>query len=489
MAKNYGVNHLHEKTISEQTPMSKTKTFILVNRISLAITICSVCLCLPAVSAQASDRPHVVIFVSDDMGWNDVGYHGGNIHTPNIDRLAKEGMQLDRFYVHPICSPTRTAMMTGRSPARFGITSPLGGDRAVPTDEHFMPESFQNAGYQTFMVGKWHLGAVGDEFSPQSRGFDHFYGFRGGAIDYYTHTAQGQLDWQRNGKPLEESGYSTDLFAAEVVRLIERRERSKPVFLYVAFNAPHGPTQAPDELIRKYAYSSRRGKMGSYAAAVDSMDQAIGKILDALRRERMTENTLAMFFCDNGGKGSKGGREQSVNSNGLNLRGGKGELLEGGIRVPAVIRWPGVIRSGTRCQQMISALDLLPTLTAAAAIPTGTSKPLDGLDMWPAISSGEQLPRRPIIIAGQRGSFAAIDDSLKLIRDAGGVQLYDVRRDPIETNNLAGQRPEDVARLEAAFSSLQGLTTQRGPRRDRSRDVGRISRLPPIRKQPRRPSQ
>lgn len=405
-----------------------------------------------AQAAAESDRPHVVIFVSDDMGWNAVGYHGSNIRTPSIDRLAREGMQLDRFYVHPICSPTRTAMMTGRSPARFGITSPLGGSEGVPTDERFLSEAFQDAGYQTFIVGKWHLGAVGDAYSPQARGFDHFYGCRGGVIDYYTHVGGGQLDWQRNGKPIEEAGYSTDLFAAEAVKLINHRNTAKPVFLYVRFNAPHGPVQAPNDLVQQYAAKGGARRDNSYAAAIDSMDQAIGKILNAIEQQGMTKNTLVLFFCDNGGKDA-GGRSQG----GLALRGGKGELLEGGVRVPAVIRWPGQIPSGTNCKQMISDLDLLPTLTSAAGIPMNSQKPLDGTDMWPAIRSDTTVSRPAVLIAGQRGEFAVIQDPLKLIHGADGDALYDIRQDPTESIDLAAARPQDVTRMKTTLEPFAKL--------------------------------
>ena len=407
------------------------------------------------VAAEQTDRANVVIFVSDDMGWNDVGYHGSKVQTPNIDRLAAEGMQLDRFYVHPICSPTRTAMMTGRSPVRFGITQPLGGSRGVPLDERFMSQAFQDAGYQTFAVGKWHLGAVGDAYSPQARGFDHFYGCRDGAIDYYAHTFKGKLDWQRNGETLEEEGYSTDLFAAEAVRLIENRDRSKPVFLYLPFNAPHGPVQAPDVLIEKYRAMGGRDRANSYSAAIDAMDQAIGRVLDALDREGMAADTLALFFCDNGSKNTSD--SGSGGEGGLTLRGGKGSLLEGGVRVPAVLRWPNVIQPGVKCEEMVSVLDLLPTLTAAVGIPHLNDKPLDGFDRWPAIMENKKAPRGPVVIAGQGGQFALIEDPLKLIHSADGDQLYDVREDPTESTDLAKAQPDDVARLKAALQPFAGF--------------------------------
>ncbi len=416
-------------------------------RTSLLLALASL---LTADLAQASSQPNVLIIVADDMGWNDVGYHGSKIQTPNIDRLAKEGMQLERFYVHPVCSPTRTAMMTGRSPARFGITNPLGGDRGVPLDERFMSSAFQTAGYQTFAVGKWHLGAVGDDYSPLRRGFDHFYGFRNGFIDYYAHTFEAELDWQRDGVALKEDGYSTDLLAAEAVRVIEKCDRVKPMFLYLPFNAPHDPVQAPEALIEKYRSLGGRDRSNIYAAAIDVMDQAIGRVLAALEKEGMTKNTLVLFFCDNGAKSISVVQGEG----GLALRGSKGSLLEGGVRVPAVLRWPDVIPPGSRCEQMISALDLLPTLTAAVGIPHGSEKPLDGFNVWPAIRANKVMARSPLVIAGSRGQFAVLDDPLKLITGADGAELYHVRNDPTESHNLADAQAAEVARLKTAAESI-----------------------------------
>jgi arylsulfatase A-like enzyme len=414
-----------------------------------------------------ASKPNVVILVSDDMGWNDVGYHGGKVETPNIDRLGAEGIELDRFYVFPICSPTRTAMMTGRSPIRFGIKRPIGGRGGVPADEHFLPKAFQTAGYQTFMVGKWHLGKGGEAYAPRSRGFDHFYGFRGGVIDYYKHTGQGGLDWQRNGESLEEEGYSTDLFAAEAVKLLKNRDRNQQVFLYVPFNAPHGPTQAPKKLIEKYEKLGSDRRTASRLAAIDSMDQAIGKILATLDEEGMTNDTLTMFFCDNGGPGS---RERAANPNrpqsrrrgavagaaNAPLRGGKGRVFEGGIRVPAVLRWPGVIEPGAKTEQLISAVDLLPTLAAAVGIPHGNDKPLDGFNMWPAIHEDKSVERGVVVIAGS-GTLAVLRDPWKLIQLESEIALYNVVDDPSETTDLSEKEPDIVAALKAALLPYEAM--------------------------------
>ncbi len=250
--------------------------------------------------------------------------------------------------------------------------------------------------------------------------------------------------------------------------MIKSRDTSKPVFLYVPFNAPHGPTQAPEALVRKYATSGGRGRTTSYAAAIDAMDQAIGMILSTLEQEIMTKDTLVLFFCDNGARVSG---KRPGDSGGLALRGGKGDLLEGGVRVPAVLRWPGVIQRGVRCEQIASVLDLLPTLTAAAGIEHANVKPLDGSNVWPAIRKNEVDQRDPVVIAGQRGEFAILQDPLKLIHSADGPRLYDVREDPTESRNLAPNQPEDVARLESALEPFTQFVPQR-PRRRRDRPDG-----------------
>lgn len=415
-------------------------------------------------------QPNIVLFVSDDMGWNDVGYHGSKVETPYIDSLVEEGLELDRFYVHPICSPTRTALMTGRSPARFGITGPLSNERGVPLEEHFMSESFQQAGYQTFLVGKWHLGAVGEEYAPRSRGFEHFYGHRNGMIDYYEHTHRGELDWERNGEPIEEEGYSTDLIADESVRLLRDREPDRPVFLYVPFNAPHGPFQAPDDLTAKYENRGLAGREAIRFASIESMDRAIGKILETLEEEKLAANTLVMFFCDNGAKGD--GKKASSDEDELRLRGGKGQLYEGGIRVPAVIRWPLQIQPGSKSDAFVSVLDLFPTLAFAANVQVLSDSPLDGTNRWAALQS-DTIIEEPIIIAGGRGSYAVIQAPLKLVSGPNGLELFDIRQDPTESKNLAGAQPESVSRLKSILESQSYANPAEGSTKKRKGKSGK----------------
>ncbi|MGH9663436.1 MAG: sulfatase-like hydrolase/transferase, partial [Bryobacteraceae bacterium] len=194
-------------------------------------------------------RPNVLILLADDLGWHDVGYHGSEIRTPNIDRLASQGARFEHAYAFPICSPTRSGLMTGRSPMRlgFGYTVIRPWSRyGVPVEERFMPQAFRDAGYQTAITGKWHLGHAYRKFLPRARGFDHAYGFLNGNIDYFTHEREGGLDWNRDGTSVRESGYSTFLFGDEAIRWIGQRDKTRPFFIYVAFNAPHAPLQAPE---------------------------------------------------------------------------------------------------------------------------------------------------------------------------------------------------------------------------------------------------
>ena len=419
---------------------------------------------VPAQSTATSPKPHIVMFVSDDMGWNEVGYHGSKIATPHIDGLAKEGVQLDRFYVHPICSPTRTALMTGRSPARFGITGAIGRG-VVPLDEHFMPQTFQKAGYQTFMVGKWHLGERSDDYAPNARGFDHFFGFHGGGINYYTTNGSRARGWFRNGQSVAPQGYSTDLLADEAIKLLKNRNKKKPIFLYLPFNAPHQPAQASERLLEKYRKLGFFGRRVGQAGAIEAMDAAIGRVLATIEAEGISKETLVMFFCDNG---SGGGRRGSTALPGqLALRGGKGSVLEGGIRVPAVLRWPGVIRASTKCNQLISAQDLFPTFAAAAGIKPANQKPFDGVNCWPAIVKNKLIKRPPAIVAGPFGDFAVLHDQWKLTWGQGQISLYNVKDDPIESKDVTLNHPETAANLAdtlAPFIKLNMSDQERGVR-------------------------
>ncbi|WP_062259962.1 sulfatase-like hydrolase/transferase [Endozoicomonas arenosclerae] len=442
-----------------------------------------------------SEQPNILLIVADDLGWADVGFHGAEIETPSLDQLAREGAQLDRFYVAPTCSPTRAALMTGRDPMRLGVayaTVMPWSNFGVKPDEKFMSEAFQSAGYQTGIFGKWHLGNAQEAYTPQKRGFDYFYGHLNTEVGYYPpYNVQGGKDFQRNGKtiPENETGYETDMVSSELSRWIKERDKDKPFFAYLPYLAPHTPLEAPQSLIAKYKHlkddkttslpTAKGVKKDStnvrpvYAAMVDAMDQGIGRILKTLDEEGLADNTIVMFFSDNGGPiyGGAGAKN-------LPLRGGKGNTFEGGIRVPSVIRWPEKINAGQTIEDIITVMDIFPTLSAAASIKTGNTRPLDGKSMLPALLGKPVPPRKDLVFFTSetpiRNSFSltAFNDDWKLVQQIkqGFTQtevknhLFKIHEDPYEKNNLAEKHPEVVARLSQSINTWRMLYPLNGIR-------------------------
>jgi arylsulfatase A-like enzyme len=412
----------------------------------------------PPTSQAAAPQPNVVILLADDLGWADVGYHGSEIETPSIDRLAREGVQLDRFYAAPICSPTRAALMTGRDPLKLGIAY----DQIHPwynaglsPGEHTLADVFRSAGYQTGLVGKWHLGHTLAHQVPNAQGFDHFWGHLHTNTDFFTHKREGAHDLQLNGKSVyEPNEYLTHLEAREAVRFIVERDPSRPFFLYVPFTAPHSPMQAPEATIEKYEALPNELNRRVYAAMVDEMDQAVGRILDTLDKEGLADNTVVLFVSDNGGSTQFGG----VNTP---LRGEKGQTWEGGIRVVAAMRYPGKLEAGSRMAQMMTVMDVLPTLAAAAGVKVEPTSQLDGQDMWPALATGKTIPRQsPVGFVSEIPlpgliHTAIFDGPWKLVQVLREKQtetqlrtfLFKVADDPNEENDLADANPEVVERM------------------------------------------
>ena len=416
------------------------------------------------VKSRASDAPppNIIILLADDLGWADVGYRGSDIQTPNLNRLVKEGMRLERFYVTPFCTPTRAALMTGRDPIKLGVAHSVlmaWDNGGVAPEEHFMPESFKAAGYQTAMVGKWHLGHTLEQHTPNARGFDHFYGHFNTDVDYFSHSFAKGHDFQENGQSVTHKGeYATDVHGNQAARYItELRDPNKPFFLYVPFLAPHSPMQAKEEDIAKYPkridLPSREQR--TYAAMVDSMDQAIGQILDALDAQGLRENTMVLFFSDNGGFYNFGADNKP-------LRGQKLTPFEGGVRVNALLRWPEVIPPETVNDKVISVLDLLPTLTKAAGIEARHEKPIDGLDRWDAIlGKGEKDRGAPLFFTSNLTlynffQYGVLDGPWKLYQKVDHqrrvteveTMLFNVWDDPNETQDISAQYPEQVQRLQ-----------------------------------------
>jgi len=413
-------------------------------------------------------RPNIVILLADDLGWADVGFHGGEIQTPNLNRLAIESLEINRFYSCPVCSPTRSSLMTGRSPMRTGISYTVirpWSNYGLPLEERTMPQAFQEAGYETAMAGKWHLGHADARFLPGARGFQHSYGHLNGAIDYYTHEREGGLDWHRNGKSLKEEGYSTELIGNEAVARIRGRDRSRPLLLYVPFNSPHTPLQAPQFLIDKYG-KLPNNRRRTFAAMVDSMDTQIGKILSALEEERIAANTIVMFFSDNGGPTGQG----ALNTP---LRGGKGSTWDGGMRVPTLLRYPGKLKAGAKSAQVATAQDVFPTLAAAAGVKPGNRLAFDGRNLWPQLTSGSSLEREDLFFTVENQAsifFAVYCGPWKLVRElssSGGKEdnhLFRIADDPNEGDNLAHAHPGVVRDLVQRIEQWRRLYPANGVR-------------------------
>ena len=398
---------------------------------------------LAAQTVEGTDtRPNILVFLSDDMGWGQPGFNGGTeVATPNMDRLANEGVKLTQFYVQPVCSPTRASLMTGRYAWKNGmeLRTEIAASNGMLLDERTIAEALRDAGYATWMVGKWHLGQWRQEHLPLQRGFDHHYGFYSARVDSFTLRRAVILDWHRNGRPVVESGYSTFLLADEAVQLIERHEGNRPFFLYMAFGAVHVPHDAPDEYIVEYLHLSHYKQRAMLAA----MDVAMGQVMDALDRKGVLDNTLIVFLNDNGGLVEAGGNEP--------YRGLKGSYFEGGIRVPAALRWPGHIPSGSESDALLHVVDLFPTFARLAGAASVAGLPLDGLDAWETIAEGAESPREEVVHSLdviRVGDWKLIEqDALYYSSTSEAPRLYNINEDPYEETNLADSEAEKITEL------------------------------------------
>lgn len=414
---------------------------------------------LEAAAKPPTERPNIVYIVSDDQGWKDVGFHGSDIRTPNIDRLAEGGARLEQFYAQPMCTPSRAALMTGRYPHRYGLQTlviPSAGAYGLPTDEWLLPQALKEAGYQTAIVGKWHLGHADRKYWPRQRGFDYQYGPLLGEIDYFTHSAHGVRDWFRNNMPIKEDGYVTQLLGEDAVSLIEKHDPKKPLFLYLAFTAPHAPYQAPQAYLDQYK-SLTDPAQRAYAAMLTTMDDEIGRVVHALDARKMRDNTLIVFQSDNGGPrsakftGEVDMSKSTIPADNGPYRDGKGSLYEGGTRVVALANWPGHIKPGSIVDQPIHMVDMYPTLTRLAGAPLDKNKPLDGMDVWATISEGAPSPRDEFIYGVEPFRAAVRKGDWKLVWQAtlpSRVELFNLAQDPAEAVNLADKNPQKVAELQ-----------------------------------------
>lgn len=396
-------------------------------------------------------HPNIIFVLVDDMGYGDVPYNGGDIATPTLDRIAASGVVLSRNYAYPICSPTRAALLTGRSPLEFGIDGPMADTAGLPTDVKLMPEYLKDLGYQTFMVGKWHLGLGETAYHPYARGFDYYYGHLGGYIDFYTKVYQGGYDWQRNGTSLREEGFATDLKTADAVRVIKARDATAPFMLYLSYNAPHTPLQTLPQPTGLNA--GLDGDRKVYGEMVTNFDAGIGAVIDTLSEEGILQDTIIVFSSDNGGLLTAGA------SNGV-LRGGKGGALEGGMRVPGMIWWPGTVEGGRTLDQMIAMHDWLPTLLEAIGDDPNRIENVYGQSMWPAILDNTVVERAPTTI-GVNNNMAVFKGPWKLTshtpRGANqqtSVGLYNIEQDPLEAVDLKDAHPDIFAELSEIKNAL-----------------------------------
>ncbi len=404
-------------------------------------------------------QPNILIIVADDLGWNDVGYHGSEVRTPTIDKLANEGIEFDKFYVCTACSPTRASLLTGRYPSRLGILTPLGDPAGLPAGTITLAKLLKQKGYDTGISGKWHLGAV-PEGRPMNYGFNSSYGYLRGQLDPYTHLYKnGDRTWHRNDQLINEEGHVTDLITKEAIRFIEKpRAKDIPFFLYVAYSVPHYPLDEPGKWVNKYKGQIENKSRRMFAAAVTHMDHSIDLLLSALQKKGMAENTLILFVSDNGGQKSwysatqYGGKfaAHDVLGNNLPLRDWKLSLYEGGIRVPALLYWPGKVKH-QQITKDINIIDIFPTLAQIAGVKIKDEWDIEGINFWPVIEgqklSGNRLMywRTDEFIAVKKGEWKLIH--LNENPEEGNDELYNVITDPYEEKNIAQQYPEKVKEL------------------------------------------
>jgi arylsulfatase A-like enzyme len=402
-----------------------------------------------------AEKPNIIVILADDMGYADAGFNGGqDIRTPHLDAIAKGGAVLKACYAQPVCSPTRSALMTGRYPFRTGIYTVIRPHApwGLKLGEFTLPQALKSAGYETAIAGKWHLGEFEDAYKPTRRGFDHQYGMYFGMIDHFTHLRGPLFDWQRDDRPCHDEGYSTHLIAREACRMIREKKADRPLFLYLPFSAVHTPIQAPEKYSEPYHHLKPLRR--TYAGMLAAMDEAIGQVVATLDEMKLRDNTLIIFSSDNGGF-----NPGAITSN-IPLRGGKSSLFEGGIRVCACANWPGRIPAGQMIDEAIHVVDWYPTLVKLTGAIHPDGLPLDGKDILPLLAEGAKSPHDAISVSGIKRSDAAIRaGNWKLIvttqpKGPPRFQLYNLSDDVGETRDLALTEPEKLRCLLERYAAI-----------------------------------
>ena len=402
------------------------------------------------------EKPNIIIVLTDDQGYNDVGFTGGEeIPTPNIDRIAEKGVHFTHGYVsYSVCSPSRAGLLTGRYQGRFGhgrnpILAPNDSTMGLPLEEKTLATVLNKAGYNSMVIGKWHLGAH-EVHHPLNRGFDEFYGFLSGGHRYFPEEwtledlseIENQWDGYRtkllqNHTRVEENEYITDAFSREAVNFVQRNQDG-PFFLYLAYNAPHGPLQATEKYLKRFDHIEDKDRR-TYAAMVSAVDDGVGKLLNELNELGIEQNTLVFFLSDNGGP------EQHNSSDNGPLRAGKGTLFEGGIHVPFAVQWPGHIPAGKVYEKPVISLDIFATSVALADVKTDPSRPIDGVNLMPYLTGKEKGRPHEYLFwrMFDKQSYAVRRDSMKLMMPKSKENLiFDLENDLGESNDISAKSPE-----------------------------------------------
>ena len=414
---------------------------------------------------RGGQRPNVVLIITDDVGYGDLGSYGApDVRTPNIDDLARDGVRLSDFYANgATCTPTRAGLISGRYQQRFELETPLGRqgamdwERGLSPTGRSLPQLLKNNGYATALIGKWHLGWKSD-FSPAAHGFDYFFGFKSGFVDYYQHTAGGNVplkaDLFENDQAVEVPGYMTDLITERSVRFIEQNAE-QPFFIDVAYNAAHWPYQPPDQpsTARDNArhlgpFDDPTSTRADYVAMLERVDQGVGRILEALDELGLRENTIVIFTNDNGGEWL---------SRNTPLFHHKGTVWEGGIRVPAIIRWPGRIPTGSVSGQVGITMDLTASILAATGTPIPSDAGLEGINLLPVLEGRASEIERTLFwrVIGAAPQQAVRSGDWKLLLDGGRAMLFNLRTDIAERNNLIGQQSDVARRLRPLLAAWE----------------------------------
>ncbi len=419
----------------------------------------SIVFVLPMMLTAQAPRPNIIYIMTDDLGYADLsGYGRKDYKTPNLDRLASQGMKFTNAYAAaPVCTPTRTAFMTGRYPARtaVGVREPLEWS-AKDSLVGLLPEtptiatSLQKAGYATFLVGKWHLG-FGEAATPRKNGFDYFYGFKGGGVDYISHRSPrgGPHDFFENETPVYKEGYMTDLLVQKAIDLISTPQ-SKPFFLALMFNAPHWPWQVPgDAPYHDTMPWTGGGSPSTYAAMMQSLDAAVAKLMAALDERKLSENTIVIFTSDNGGE-----RFSDMSP----YKGRKMQLWEGGIRVPAFVRWTGKISPNSTTEQVATTMDWSATILSLAGAKQNADFPSDGMDLSKVLLNQQKVKDRTLYwrIYQRIDHKAMRDGKWKYLRDEKGNEyLFDLSIDPTEKNDLHEKEEVVFRKLKEQYAAWE----------------------------------